>query len=339
MESVFDALALPRASPAEALLARDKDAAYVQRLVDQSFAALSLCGGARAHRWRPEVRAAATLAYYGLTTGRGRPTPGEQHCDVSLVHSPARLPAGTARRALAVALLVLLPYCFDRLCSRLLAAARQCEDSDQWLLQAVAPRLRAIASAGLELHAALFLLHGRFLHAAHRLLSLEYVRHSRFALPRASYAPLGLLMLGRMALSGTAALQRALLLRSQEQAQIQAHADAAAAAAASCGASSSSSSSSSRSSSGANGGGGGGNVLIQADGGIVESGASGSEATTVEARTCSLCLSPRRSPAATPCGHIFCWACVHEWLADNDACPLCRTAMTPQSVRCLHAYA
>ena len=44
MESVFDALALPRASPAEALLARDKDAAYVQRLVDQSFAALSLCG-------------------------------------------------------------------------------------------------------------------------------------------------------------------------------------------------------------------------------------------------------------------------------------------------------
>ena len=36
------------------------------------------------------------------------------------------------------------------------------------------------------------------------------MRHSRFALPRASYAPLGLLMLGRMALSGTAALQRAL---------------------------------------------------------------------------------------------------------------------------------
>ena len=30
-----------------------------------------------------------------------------------------------------------------------------------------------------------------------------------------------------------------------------------------------------------------------------------------------------------PCGHVFCWACVHEWLADKAECPLCRAPLPP----------
>jgi len=56
------------------------------------------------------------------------------------------------------------------------------------------------------------------------------------------------------------------------------------------------------------------------------------EETERAAPQCVLCLSPRRYPTVTECGHVFCWNCIAEWCTAKGQCPLCKSAITHQKL-------
>ena len=54
-------------------------------------------------------------------------------------------------------------------------------------------------------------------------------------------------------------------------------------------------------------------------------------------RKCTLCLEDMKDPAATACGHVFCWGCISEWCRSKPECPLCRQGAAVQQLLPLRA--
>ncbi|KAF3764825.1 hypothetical protein M406DRAFT_239657, partial [Cryphonectria parasitica EP155] len=49
-------------------------------------------------------------------------------------------------------------------------------------------------------------------------------------------------------------------------------------------------------------------------------------------RKCTLCLEELKDPAATGCGHVFCWTCIGDWVREKPECPLCRREVMVQHI-------
>lgn len=57
------------------------------------------------------------------------------------------------------------------------------------------------------------------------------------------------------------------------------------------------------------------------------------EETSLEGKTCPICLDGFKNITATPCGHCFCWNCIQAALNKKPECPHCRKRVTTSELR------
>ena len=57
-----------------------------------------------------------------------------------------------------------------------------------------------------------------------------------------------------------------------------------------------------------------------------------------ENNICILCLNEFKDVCCTPCGHLFCWSCIHIFLNEQNFCPKCKQKCKPQEILFLQNY-
>ncbi|KAI6655739.1 Peroxisome biogenesis factor 10 [Oopsacas minuta] len=60
--------------------------------------------------------------------------------------------------------------------------------------------------------------------------------------------------------------------------------------------------------------------------------------STDKGTRCVLCLEEINSPSLTPCGHIFCWVCIHNACSSRGECPCCKFSFSPSRIVLLQNY-
>ena len=326
----------------------------------------NLCGARFVHNHLSETRTLAELLYFGCTTFMGNRTLGEEYCDITQVEDESfKLPT-ILRRSSYILSTVLLPYVLEKLLPRIRALVGRTLDSKLRRHQLRDDELRSHASLSLRIQSyirenlssitsvapayalslSLFYFNGAYYHIGKRLLGLRYIFSRRVdpADQSVGYEVLGFMLMLQMMIQGWLHVRTTLENSNATSGMRQSNAgfSETVTGGAAVDQTSRMNEQTSILDSWPTGPAGSGTNIIHTPL-LQEPRYDLGEEDIMgwiqgrQQRKCTLCLEALKDPSSTTCGHIFCWACIADWIQEKPECPLCRQNIMAQHVLPLRA--